>query len=154
MRAKYSSILVCAMAIIILQMTPPFTASAFMGKPGIPIDTTNTVITTGGYKFYELNDNVFYLVDSSTGRIWKAVGKLTQIERLVPVPYENSMSELVAQPDNGQSKNVSGRYTFAELQDGYFVLDTLSGNLWTLRGNVKNPVKFVLVPRKDELSIK
>lgn len=126
-------------------MAQPATASSFMPKDSMPHQSMTEV---GPYRFFEWNDNQYYLVNTSTGITFKAAGELTKLEHLMPVYFENSKGEMSSQPDADQQNIFSGRFVFSEFQNKYFVLDTVGGNLWTLKGTVKNPEKFVLVPRK------
>ena len=133
-------------AFVILIMCLPLNAATFMNKDSMP---NNLITNSGSYKFFEWNDNEYYLVDTSTGKTFKAIGKMPQVENLLAILFENEKGELVAQPDNGKFDYFTGRYTYAEFQNAYFVLDTVGGNLWTLKGTVRDPIKFVLIQRKD-----
>jgi hypothetical protein len=118
----------------------------------IPDEKTKQVSSSGGYVFFELS-NEHYLVDTRTGRMWRLIGAIDTPENFKPIKYEDSKGNLIVQPETEPAKQFSGRFAFNEIRKFsnkvFVMLDTVTGNMWNLKGTPEEPVKLTLVPRKD-----
>ncbi len=110
-----------------------------------------SLLSTGGYLFFEISSHDYYLIDTRVGRLWKMKGDSTKPDKFIPVKYEDSKGNLIVQPEENSPNQFPGRYAFGEISshDNY-MLDTLTGTVWQLQGTPSKPLKLILVPRIDQ----
>jgi hypothetical protein len=116
----------------------------------IPGDAKNISISTGGYIFVDLANEVYYLFDSRAGKLWQLIGKIKDPQHFIPVKYEDTKGNLMIQPETILAEQFPGRFAICNVHgDRIIVLDTTTGNVWTLQGTPEKPIKLTLIPRKD-----